>query len=149
MTHTERNTLIAILINLGIIYVFGSRLWDLHQSGAFAAADGLAVWAKAVLWMIPVSIGATIIGTILFEILYAIATNNPNPETITDERDHQISNFGMKVTIVVASAGFIGALIGLAYGWSAVGALSLILAGYALGDLIGNLARMARYRAWL
>ncbi|RYG92875.1 hypothetical protein EU803_01860 [Loktanella sp. IMCC34160] len=149
MTHTERNTLIAILINLGIIFVFGSRLWALHETGAFDAADGLTVWAKTVLWMIPVSIGATIVGTILFEILYSIATNNPKPELISDERDHQISIYGMRVTMVVASAGFIAALVGLAFGWTAVAALSLILAGFALGDLTGNLARMARYRAWL
>lgn len=149
MTHTERNTLIAILINIGIILTFGSRLWSLHQTGAFDAANGLSVWAKTVLWMIPVSIVATIVGTILFEVLFAIVTRNPKPELITDERDHQISIFGMRVTMVVASAAFITSVIGMALGWGAIGALSMILGGFAFGDLFGNLARVARYRAWI
>jgi hypothetical protein len=80
---------------------------------------------------------------IAFQILYAIVTNTPNPSFLTGERDTLIIRCGIQVTLVVASVGFTLAVIMLAHGWGAVGALNMILAGMALGAFAGDLFRIA------
>jgi CHASE2 domain-containing sensor protein len=119
----------------------------MYGEGAFAGDEGLAVWARTVLWVIPASVVASIVVTILFNIVFSIATQDEDPDTTVDERDRSISIKGMRVTMVVASAGFIGALAMLALGWSPLIGLNVILAGFALGDLSGSVTRMALYRS--
>lgn len=146
MSYEERNTLVAIFVNVGVVAGFVWLIVSMQGEGAFAGGDGLRVWARTVLWIIPVSIVATIVVTIIFNIVFAIATREMDPDTVVDERDRSISIMGMRVTMVVASVGFIGALGALAVGWPAFIALNIILAGFALGDLCGSLTRLVLYR---
>ena len=146
MTYEERNNLVAILTNILVMGWLTARLLGMNGEGAFGGPDGLAVWAQTVLWVIPASVGVTIIATILFNILFAIATRDENPSFIIDERDRQIAIRGMVTTMIVASAGFIGALIALAFGWTALLALTVILYGFAAGDLIGSIVKLVLWR---
>lgn len=149
MAQEERTVFASILTNLFVTLYFGSLIWGRARSGDFDGAEGLIHWARTVLWIIPVSVGITIVFAILFTIGYAIVTGQADPDTSSDERDRSISRFGMQVTMAVVSAGFIGTLVGIAFGWSALLALNLILLSFALGDLVGNLARIGRYRFWI
>lgn len=146
MPYQQRNTIVAVFTNLIVMSVFVWWVWGLHAEGAFAGADGLAVWAQTVLWIIPASVVATIILTIVFNIIFAIITREPNPSFVVDERDRVISNKGMMTTIAVASAGFIAAVGALAFGWEAFWALNIILGGFALADLAGSVTKLALYR---
>ena len=146
MGYEERNTLVAIFVNVSVVAGFVWLILSMQGEGAFAGSDGLTVWARTVLWIIPASIVATIVITIVFNIVFAIATREADVDTVVDERDRSISILGMRVTMVVASVGFIGALVMLAVGWPVFLALNLILAGFALGDLCGSLTRLFLYR---
>ena len=97
-------------------------------------------------WVIPVGIAVVIVLTIGFNILYAIATNNPDPSFLTDERDHAIQGFGMKVTLIVASIGFMGMVIALALGTPILTALIGLWFAFSAGSLLGDLGKLARYR---
>ncbi len=146
MSHEERNTIVAIIANLVVVIFWGSRIWGMYGDGVFDGPDGLMEWARTVLWMIPTSIAVTIIATILFNIFFAIATRDGDPDFTVDERDRSIGIKGLRVTIVIASAGFIAGLIGLAVGWTPFTVLNIILVGFALGDLLGSLTRLTLYR---
>lgn len=146
MTHEERNNLAAIIASLLInIYVI-MRLTSLFESGRLDGPDAIMIWARAMLWVIPIGILLVIGLTILVNILAAIAANDPNPSFIVDERDKAISNFGMKITGVVLSIGFIAAMIALAVGVEPLYALIGMYFGFSAGDLAGNIGKMMRYR---
>lgn len=146
MSHEERNTvaalLAAILINLYVIVKL-SRMFD---DGRLLGEDAVQVWAKAMLWVIPIGIAAVIIITIGFNIIYAIATNNQSPSFLVDERDHAIQGFGMRVTMVAVSIGFILMVVALAMGTEILTALIGLWFAFAIGSFVGDLAKLMRYR---
>ena len=146
MTREERNTVSAIfaslLVNLYVIF----KLMAMFEDGRLAGDDAVMVWARAMLWVIPIGIALVIATMILFNILHAIATGTESPSFLVDERDKIISNFGMKVTAIVVSIGFIGAVIALAIGITPLSALIAMWFGFSAGDLAGKAAMMIRYR---
>jgi len=146
MSYEERNTIVALFTNLSVMTLLTLRLLSLHQGGAFAGPAALELWAQNVLWIIPASIVAAIILSILFNIGFAIVTREKNPDFVVDERDKAFGIKAMQTTIVVASAGFIGALGALAMGWQALIAFNIILGAFALGDLSGNVLKLFLYR---
>ncbi len=146
MPHEERNAWGALIASAITFIYFGGQIWAATVAGGYAIADGLRLWAWDVLYLMGGGIVITIIVMIAFNILYAIVTNTPNPSFITDERDTMISRRGVQVTLVIASAGFIAAVIMLARGWGAVGALNAILIGMAAGAVAGDLYKVAVYR---
>lgn len=146
MTYQERNNLVAIFNNLIVSGYFAWRIYGMYLEGAFDGPDGLTIWAQTVLWVIPVSIIASIILTIVFNILFAIAARDPNPEMVSDERDRQFGARSIVTAVIVASAGFILALVVLALGLDGFYALNLILVGFVLADLIGSLVKLVSYR---
>lgn len=149
MTHEERNNLMGILTGILIISYIGWSVYTKAEAGVFAGPDALMIWARTVLWAIPIGIISMIISMILFNIIYAIATNNANPSFVVDERDQSIKIWGMRVTAAAMSTGFIITLIGLAFGWSAFTACNMIFFSFAFGDLLGNLTKLVLYRRGL
>jgi hypothetical protein len=149
MTFEERNNLVGLLAGLLIIGIYVWRISGLHEAGAFDGPDGLMIWARATLWLIGLGVIFAIVGTILGAIINAIVSGEKNPGMLVDERDRLIKIWGMRVTMVVMSAGLIGGLFALAFGWSAFAVLNLILAGFSLGDMAGNFTKLGLYRLWL
>lgn len=149
MSQEERNAFAGVITSFFVLGYFGNRIYARLMAGAYDGPDGLMIWARSVLGMMAISIGLTIAITIGFTILYAIVTNTPDPSTITDERDVEISKRGVVVTLVTLSAGLFIALGGAAFGWSALVTLNVILLGFAVGALFGDLSKLAAYRfAW-
>lgn len=146
MTYQERNNLVAIFNNLIVSGYFTWRIYGMYLEGGFDGPVGLTIWAQTVLWVIPVSIIASIILTIVFNIVFAIAARDPNPEMVSDERDRQFGSRSIVTAVIVASAGFILALVVLALGFDVFYALNLILVGFVLADLIGSLVKLISYR---
>ena len=146
MTHEERNNLVSIFTGILVQIYISYRIWSQYADGVFDGPDGLMLWARTILWIIPVAIIAMIISVILFAILHAIVTGNPKPSFIVDERDKSIGRTGNIVTMVVSSIGFIIALICLALGWSAFAAFNILFYSFAAGDFSGNLTKQYLWR---
>ena len=146
MSHEERNNIVAIFVNLVTNLYILTRLRGMWASGAFDGPNALMIWARTVLWVVPIAIVATIVLTILANILFAIATMDENPDFTVDERDRMFQVRGMAVTMVVASFGFIGCLVALAFGWEAIVVFTLLYIAFSAGDLIGNLVKLVSYR---
>lgn len=149
MTHEERTNLMSILTGLLVISYIGWSVYSKAEAGVFAGPDALMIWARTVLWAIPIGIIMMIVMMIFFNIVYAIATNNPKPSFVVDERDQSIKIWGLRVTGGAISTGFIISLLGLALGWSAFVAVNVIFFSLAIGDLLGGLTKLVLYRRGL
>ncbi|SFR34650.1 hypothetical protein SAMN04488005_0686 [Yoonia tamlensis] len=146
MSYEERNTVAGLITSLIVLVYFGGRIWGTWADGGFDGPDGLTLWARTVLWMIPACVVVTIVVTILFNIGHAIFTGTANPSFVTDERDAHIGKRAMQLSMVLISAGFLLALGVLAIGASALVVLNLILASFALGAVASEVFKLAAYR---
>ncbi len=148
MSHEERNVLTEILANVIIIGLF---LWFLvagHAAGRFDGPDGVQLWAILVLKLIGVSIVIGIVLAVVMAILWQVISGEGS-ELERDERDRAISGIGWKVQGIVTAIGIVGAIAALAWGQEVIAAMNLILAGCAIGDTAGNLAKLRAYRRGL
>lgn len=145
MSFAERTIWAEITSTLAVIALFVWLILRAQATGRFDGPDGLMLWARQVLWMIPAGILVAILVSVVMAIGYRIVTGE-DPDELTDERDRAIAGFGWQVTTIAASAGFVAALAALALGASTFAALNGMLAAFALGDTAGNLAKLIRYR---
>ncbi len=146
MAFEERNTWTYLVISLIVMLIFGTRIYDATVAGLFDGPDGLRTWARTVLTYIPIAIVMVIIGVIMLNILYGIATGGDDLTMKEDERDRHIGLRGMRVTGAVFSTGWIIAVILLALGSSALQALNLMLIAAWFSDVAGNLVKLFFYR---
>ncbi|CUJ37620.1 hypothetical protein [Cognatishimia activa] len=146
MNFTDRNTVVSIFVNLTMITYVIYKLVAMNAAGAFDGPDAVNVWARMVIWLIGYSIVATIVGTILFNIVHSIVTNQANPSFVVDERDRMFERRGAFAVIGGAGVGFVGAIIALAMNYSALVGFNIMYFGMAAGALGSDLVRFASYR---
>jgi hypothetical protein len=146
MTSEERQTWINLLSSLLINGWFYSRIWEMFQDGTSTAPDALQIWARTVIWVIPVSIGSIVALTILTAVAQAILSGGKSPGFLKDERDTKFEMWGMGAMMLFTVAGFLGAMSALALGYSGFIAFNLIYLGFSLGDVASNLLKLTLYR---
>ena len=146
MPSEQRNTIVSLLTSLIVNAYFFWRIAGMFADGTSEAEDGLQIWAQTVLWVVPVSIVATIALTILASILHGIFTGETKGLFVKDERDRQFELWGMGATMAMAVAGFLGSMTLLALGYSPFIAFNLIYLSFALGDLAGSVLKLLMYR---
>ncbi len=146
MPYQDRNNVVSIIINLVVNGYIVLRLLAMNEAGAFEGPDAVNVWAKTVVWVIPISIVLTIIGTILFNIGHAIMTGDAKPSFVVDERDRLFEQRSMIAVTIFAAFGFIVAIVMLALNWSALFGFNIIYFSMALASLAGDVVRFISYR---
>ena len=146
MPSEQRNTIVSLLTSLIVNAYFFWRIAGMFADGTSEAGDGLQIWAQTVLWVVPVSIVATIVLTILASILHGIVTGERKGLFVKDERDRQFELWGMGATMAMAVAGFLGSMTLLALGYSPFIAFTVIYLSFALGDLTGSVLKLAMYQ---
>ena len=142
MCNQERASVIAIITSLLTNGFILTRYLQLSSAGALTGPDATMIWARVVLWMIP----AAIVLTIVLNVLFSISMRERLLDSTADERDRLFQLRGMHVMAVVFGIGFVGAMAGLASGWVPLTGFIVIWIGAALGDLSGNVVRIASYR---
>ena len=145
MSFEERNTWLGLVVGLGVLWWIGSTVRDAWQAGLYDGPDGLTVWARDVIWVIPVGVGIMIAAVILMHIAYGILTGG-KIDGLTDERDRHIGLWGLRVTLGILSVVFIAALAGLAWGWTPLLAFNVLLLGFWGGSFVGDLVKVLIYR---
>ncbi|MGH1465746.1 MAG: hypothetical protein ACRBBQ_10345 [Cognatishimia sp.] len=146
MTYQDRNNVVSIITNLAINAYILLRLLDMNATGQFDGADAVNVWARMVIWVLPLAILGTIVGTILVNIVFAIVTGNPKPSFVVDERDKLFERRGIMAVVGFAGAGFVSAIIALALGYSALVGFNIIYFGMAAGSMGADLVKFISYR---
>ncbi len=146
MSHEERNALVGLLCNLLVNGYVLWRLKEMSTQGLLDGPDALQLWAQMILWTIGGAILLTIALTILFSILFSIVSRDADPYFVTDERDELFGIRAMGMTMLIAVAGFLGSIVALALGWSALTGFLILYFAFALGSLAGDLVKLASYR---
>ncbi|MBU1173823.1 MAG: hypothetical protein KKH72_00330 [Alphaproteobacteria bacterium] len=146
MNYEERNTWVSLVTGILVVGYFLGKVLAMNENGEFAGVDGLTVWARTVLWMIPVSIVLTIVLTILVNIAAGIAEKDHDPDFTSDERDKRFSGRGMIAAMVVSSIGLLAALGHLALGGDAFLAFNVILFTFAAASLSSDVLKLFFYR---
>lgn len=146
MTYQDRNNVVSMIVSLIVNGYIVIRLVEMNAAGLFDGPDAVNIWARMVIWVIPISIAATIIGTIVFNIAYAIVTGTEKPSFLVDERDKMFDRRGIVAVVIFAGGGFISAIVALAFGWSALIGFNIIYFAMALGSMAADLVKFMSYR---
>ena len=150
MSHEEKNTLLQIIVGIVINIWIVIEVRGLYANGVMDSPEAIQTWAKTILWIIIISVFAgilfTIMGTIIFSVLEKIIFGESDTNFITDERDKIIASTGHKITVFFSGAGFITLVVGLNYGYEIIDCLVILMFSFSLGGLLGEIAKLARYR---
>tara|TARA_Y100000589_G_C26645101_1_gene423686 strand:- start:82 stop:354 length:273 start_codon:yes stop_codon:yes gene_type:complete len=87
-----------------------------------------------------------VIGTVLFAIIERVIFGEADCNFMSDERDKAIASTGDKVTLFIVGAGFFMLILGLKFGYEIIDCLILLMFCFSLGGLIGEIAKLVRYR---
>ncbi len=150
MSHEEKNTLLQIIIGVIINIWIVIEVRNLYINGLMDNPNSIQIWAETIFWIVIFSIFAgiflSVFGTIVFSILETLIIGEADNNFIADERDKMIASTGYKITIFFSGAGFIILIVGLKYGYEIVDCLVVLMFCFSLGGLLGEFAKLTRYR---
>ena len=150
MSHEEKNTLLQIIIGVIINIWIVIEVRNLYINGLMDNPNSIQIWAGTIFWIVIFSIFVgiflSVFGTIVFSILETLIIGEADNNFIADERDKMIASTGHKITIFFSGAGFIILIVGLKYGYEIVDCLVVLMFCFSLGGLLGEFAKLTRYR---
>ncbi len=150
MSHEEKNTLLQIIIGVIINIWIVIEVRNLYINGLMDNPNSIQIWAETIFWIVIFSIFVgiflSVFGTIVFSILETLIIGEADNNFIADERDKMIASTGHKITIFFSGAGFIILIVGLKYGYEIVDCLVVLMFCFSLGGLLGEFAKLTRYR---
>ena len=150
MSHEEKNTLLQIIVGVMINIWIVIEVRNLYINGLMDNPNSIQIWAETIFWIVIFSIFVgiflSVFGTIVFSILETLIIGEADNNFIADERDKMIASTGHKITIFFSGAGFIILIVGLKYGYEIVDCLVVLMFCFSLGGLLGEFAKLTRYR---
>ena len=150
MSHEEKNTILQIIIGTAINIWLILEIKELYSKGFMEGPTAIQIWAETVFWIIIIAIvagiGLTVIGTIIFSAIEKVILGEADYNFISDERDRAIASTGDKITLFIIGAGFIILILGLKFGYQTIDCIVLLMFCFSLGGLVGEIAKLTRYR---
>ncbi|WP_406248844.1 hypothetical protein ACI7YT_02480 [Microbacterium sp. M] len=143
MVYEERNVWTTLIVSIITMTAYVIVILQNASGGPLTDVD----WFPIMLWTIGISIGATIILSILWG-LFAGA-KDPDGVGRSDERDRDINRMGSGVEqsfIVIAG---LGVIVLCAVGADVFWIANTMFAGFAVATVIGGIARVIAYRRGL
>ncbi len=145
MSYQERRAIVNAISTVLIAAVYTAYMMQRYPQTDPYAIEVFRFWGGFFLILIPVTIIAKIIITILFSILNTIATREAEP-AITDERDRMIELKSLRAYLVVFSIGIMLAVGSLAFDMPPAVMFALVLAGGAAGEVVSDVLQFFYYR---
>ena len=150
MSHEEKNTILQIIIGTAINIWLILEIKQLYANGFMEGPTAIQIWAETVFWIIIIAIvagiGLTVIGTVIFSVIEKVILGEADYNFISDERDKAIASTGDKITLSIIGSGFVILILGLKFGYEIMDCLILLMFCFSFGGLIGEIAKLARYR---
>lgn len=143
----HQKSIYVSLVNT-IIVMVGYYWWvsGRYADGVYEGPNAGVEVGKSLLTLIVAGILVQIVGMILFNILQAIVTNNPNPSFLIDERDRTIELKALKVAYNLMALVFLLTIIALALGWSTFAVFHILVGGGAVIAFVEALTQLCLYR---
>ena len=150
MSHEEKNTILQIIIGAAINIWLILEIRQLYSNGLMDGPAAIQTWAETVFWVIVISIVAgivlTVVGTVIFSVIEKVIFGEADYNFIVDERDKAIASSGDKITLFIIGSGFVILILGLKFGYEIMDCLVLLMFCFSFGGLLGEIAKLARYR---
>ena len=150
MSHEEKNTILQIIIGTAINIWLILEIKQLYSKGFMEGPTAIQIWAETVFWIIIIAIvagiGLTVIGTVIFSIIEKVIFGEADYNFIMDERDKAIASTGDKISLSIIGTGFIILILGLKFGYETIDCIVLLMFCFSLGGLVGEIAKLTRYR---
>ena len=150
MSHEEKNTILQIVIGAAINIWLILEIKQLYSEGFMEGPTAIQIWAETVFWIIIIAIvagiGLTVIGTVIFSIIEKVIFGEADYNFIVDERDKAIASTGDKISLSIIGTGFIILILGLKFGYETIDCIVLLMFCFSLGGLVGEIAKLTRYR---
>jgi hypothetical protein len=146
MSFQERNVVVSMIVGLLFFIFFYTRIHVPLRDFGVEAIGGFAGQAKLTLWLIGMAIVANIVGIIVVEIAYAVATNSKSPSQTVDERDRHIEYLGDRFGNYLTGALFMLSLFGAAFGWTPAWVLLSMTYAFFFGSLLSGMIRIFQHR---
>lgn len=145
MSYQEKKNIVSLISTLLIFGFYCLYVYQKYQAGSIDSTDTYRFWGTVILILIPVSIAAKIIITIVFNIIYRITTKEVEP-SFADELDKLIELKATKNSHYVFTLGFLLAMGSLVMDMphSAM-FIILILSGF-VSELVGTVTQLYLYR---
>lgn len=145
MSAHERQAIVSLLTTLLLAVFFVGYLLPRYPAGNPYASEVFHFWGVAFVILVPVSIVANITVTIIFSMVYAMATRE-KASSFADERDKFIELRSLRNALFVFITGFSLAMGSLAIGMPpSVMFIILMGSGYGAG-LVGSISQLYLYR---
>lgn len=143
MVYEERNVWTTLVVSVITITGYVIVILQSADGGPLTAVD----WFPIMLWTIGISIGVTIV----LSILWGLFAGAKDPAGIgkSDERDRDINRMGTGVEqsfIVIAG---LGVIVLCAVGADVFWIANTMFAGFAVATIVGGIARVIAYRRGL
>ena len=145
MSAHERQAIVSLLTTLLLVVFFVGYVLPRYPAGDPYAPEVFHFWGVAFVILVPVSIVANIAVSIVFSIVYAMATRE-KASSFPDERDKFIELRALRNALFVFITGFSLAMGSLAIGMPpSVMFIILLGSGYGAG-LVGSISQLYLYR---
>jgi hypothetical protein len=169
MSYQEKRTATTIFTGLLILVAYCLYVFNPARLSAPSAGD-LQWWAVTMLEFIAAGVVATIVVQIVFHVLLSVSlavqakmedqtrddkaietsiSRSIEREIVEDERDRLIELKSMRIGFIVAGAGFVAALLALAFDLSPVIMLNILFFSFSAGSVIEGFGQIYYYRRGL
>ncbi|MFN8418895.1 MAG: hypothetical protein U0528_06590 [Anaerolineae bacterium] len=145
MSYQERRTIVNLISTVLIVVFYGSYMFQRYPQGDAYSLEVFRFWGKFFVILIPVTIVAKIIITIVFSILHTIATREGEP-AIMDERDQLIDLKSTRNAMYVFGLGVVLATGSLAFDMPPAVMFLLLLGAGVAADLLSDVYQFYFYR---
>jgi hypothetical protein len=148
MSFQEKNVAVTLGSFSLILLIYLVSIGRMLASGGLNESGVFRLWGVVIILAIFFTVAATIMTHIVSAIIEAIRTGSDDPqiEDIEDERDKLIDQRGTSVTYTVYSLGVFLAMLTFYFGQPPLVMFSLLILAGVVGQIVGDIVRLALYR---
>lgn len=148
MSFQEKNITVTLVSFSLIVTFFLFRIFQMIQTDSFTSTNVFRLWGIVIVFAIIVTIVGMILTHIVSAIVIAIrtGTDDPDIESIEDERDKLIDLKGTKITYSITSFGSFLAMLTFALGQSPLIMFTLLIFFGLVAQVVGDTTRLFLYR---
>ncbi|MFN8531184.1 MAG: hypothetical protein U0670_21480 [Anaerolineae bacterium] len=145
MSYQERRALVSLVSTVLIIVLYSTFMLQRYPDADPYSRDVFHFWGGFFLILIPVTIMAKIVITILFSIFNTIATRQAEP-MMSDERDQLVELRSTRFALYVFSLGVVVAMGSLVLDQPPTVMFMLLIGAGVVSDLVSDAAQFVYYR---
>lgn len=145
MSYQEKKNIVSIMGTFLVFVFYCLYVFERYPEATLDSTDTFSFWASVILILIPVSIVAKIIISIVFNIIYRISTNEKEP-SFADELDKIIELKATRNSHYVFIVGFLLAMGSLVMDMPPYMMFIILIFSGLLSEVVGVITQIYLYR---